>query len=203
MPRAGAASLDTKKGRRGRADDAALTADIVALATQYGRYGYRRITALLRTAGWVVNKKRVERDLATRGAQSASQTAQAGPPVADRRIRIRLRPERPNHVWAYDFVEDRTHDGRKYRMLNIVDEFTREALAIRIDRRLRSTDVIDTLADLFILRGIPGHIRSDNGSEFIATAVRNWIAAVGAKTAYIEKGQPLGEWLHLQRQAAR
>jgi putative transposase len=110
--------------------------------------------------------------------------------VADRRLRIRLRPERPNHVWAYDFVEDRTHDGRKYRMLNIVDEFTREALAIRIDRRLRSTDVIDTLADLFILRGIPGHIRSDNGSEFIATAVRNWIAAVGAKTAYIEKGSP-------------
>src|SRR5690554_782837 len=88
---------------------------------------------------------------------------------------IRLRAERPNHVWSYDFVEDRTHDGRKYRMLNVIDEFTHEALAIRIDRKLNSTDVIDTLSDLFILRGVPGHIRSDNGPEFIATAVQEWI----------------------------
>lgn len=103
---------------------------------------------------------------------------------------IRLWPERSNHVWSYDFVEARTHDGRKFRMLNLIDEFTRECLAIRIDRRLRSTDVIDVLSDQFILRGVPGHIRSDNGPEFIATAVRNWIAAVGARTAYIEPGSP-------------
>jgi putative transposase len=171
-------------------DEAALTADIIALATQYGRYGYRRITALLRTAGWVVNKKRVERIWRREGLKVPAKQPKRGRLWVTDGSCIRLRPERPNHVWAYDFVEDRTHDGRKYRMLNIVDEFTREALAIRIDRRLRSTDVIDTLADLFILRGIPGHIRSDNGSEFIATAVRNWIAAVGAKTAYIEKGSP-------------
>jgi len=103
---------------------------------------------------------------------------------------IRLKPERPNHVWAYDFVEDRTHDGRKLRMLNIVDEFTREALAIRVARRLNSHDVIDVLSDLFILRGVPGHIRSDNGPEFIAKAVQAWITAVGAQTAYITPGSP-------------
>ena len=171
-------------------DEAALTADIIALAKQYGRYGYRRITALLRTAGWVVNKKRVERIWRREGLKVPAKQPKRGRLWLTDGSCIRLRPERPNHVWAYDFVEDCTHDGRKYRMLNIVDEFTREALAIRIDRRLRSTDVIDTLADLFILRGIPGHIRSDNGSEFIATAVRNWITAVGAKTAYIEKGSP-------------
>ena len=75
---------------------------------------------------------------------------------------IRLRPERPNHVWSYDFLEDRTHDGRRFRMLNVLDEFTRECLAIRVGRRLKAADVIDVLSDLFILRGVPAHIRSDN-----------------------------------------
>ncbi|MCB1536046.1 MAG: IS3 family transposase, partial [Rhodoblastus sp.] len=103
---------------------------------------------------------------------------------------IRLRAERQNHVWSYDFVEYRTHEGRKYRMLNIVDEFTHECLAIRIARKLKSTDVIDVLSDLFILRGVPGHVRSDNGPEFVAKAVQEWIAAVGAKTAYIAPGSP-------------
>jgi len=103
---------------------------------------------------------------------------------------IRLRPERPSLVWSYDFVESRTHDGRKFRMLNVIDEFSRECLAIRIDRKLNSTAVIDVLTDLFILRGVPGHVRSDNGPEFIAKAVRDWIDAVGAKTAFIEPGSP-------------
>ncbi|KTQ94182.1 integrase, partial [Aureimonas ureilytica] len=103
---------------------------------------------------------------------------------------VRLRPERANHVWSYDFVEGRTHDGRKFRMLNLIDEFTRECLAIRIDRKLKSTDVIDVLSDLFILRGVPEHIRSDNGPEFIAKAVREWITAVGARTTFIEPGSP-------------
>jgi transposase InsO family protein len=88
------------------------------------------------------------------------------------------------------FVEDRTHNGRKYRMLNIIDEFTRECLAIRVNRKLNSTDVIGVLSDLFIMRGVPGHVRSDNGPEFVAKAVRDWIGAVGAKTAYIEPGSP-------------
>ena len=89
---------------------------------------------------------------------------------------IRLRPERPNNVWSYDFVEDRTHDGRKFRMLNVVDEFTRESLAISVTRKLKANDVIDVLSDL--LRSVPGHIRSDNGPEFIAKAVQDWIGAV-------------------------
>ena len=96
---------------------------------------------------------------------------------------IRLRAEYRNHVWSYDFVEDRTYEGKKYRMLNLIDEFTHECLAIRVDRRLTSIDVIDVLSDLFILRGVPGHIRSDNGPEFVAKAVQTWITAVGAKTA--------------------
>ena len=103
---------------------------------------------------------------------------------------MRLRAERTNHVWSYDFVEDRTHEGKKYRMLNVVDEFTRECLSIRVNRRLNSTDVIDVLSDLFILRGVPEHIRSDNGPEFVAKAVQKWIHAVGAKTAYIAPGSP-------------
>jgi Integrase core domain len=89
---------------------------------------------------------------------------------------------------GYDFVEDRKYDRRKIRMLNIVDEFTREALVIRVSRRLNSTDAIDVLSDLFILRGVPAHIRSDNGPEFIAKAVQAWITAVGAQTAYITPG---------------
>ena len=103
---------------------------------------------------------------------------------------VRLRPERPNQVWAYDFVEDRTRDGRKFRMLNVVDEYTRECLAIRVGRQLRAADVIDVLSDLFIVRGVPGHVRSDNGPEFAATAVKGWIKGVGARTAFIEPGSP-------------
>ena len=103
---------------------------------------------------------------------------------------LRRRAERPNHVWSYDFVEDRTHDGRKYRMLNVIDEFTHECLAIRVARKLKATDVIDVLSDLFILRGVPGHIRSDNGPEYVAKAVQGWITAVVAQTASIVPGSP-------------
>ncbi len=90
----------------------------------------------------------------------------------------------------HDFVEDRTHDGRKFRMLNVVDEFTHECLAIRVARKLKATNVIDVLSDLFILRGVPGHVRSDNGPAFVAKGVQDWIRAVGAKTAYIAPGSP-------------
>ena len=103
---------------------------------------------------------------------------------------IRLCAEYPNHVWSYDFVEDRTREGRKIRLLNIIDEFTHECLVIRVAGRLKSIDVIDALSDLFIMRGVPQHIRSDNGPEFIAKAVQDWIAAAGAKTAYIAPGSP-------------
>jgi transposase InsO family protein len=171
-------------------DEAALTADIIALAIQYGRYGYRRITALLRNAGWVVNVKRVERIWRREGLKVPAKQPKRGRLWLNDGSCVRLRPEHPNHVWSYDFVEDRTHNGKKYRMLNVIDEFTRECIAIRIARQLKSTDVIDVLSDLFILRGIPGHIRSDNGPEFVAKAVRDWITAVGARTAYIMPGSP-------------
>jgi len=179
-----------RKRPLGRADEAVLTADIVELATQYGRYGYRRITALLHAAGWAVNVKRVERIWRREGLKVPRRQPKKGRLWLNDGSCVRLRPEHPNHVWSYDFVEDRTHNGRKFRMLNVIDEFTRECLAIRIDRRLRSTDVIDVLSDLFILRGVPGHVRSDNGPEFVAKAVRDWIAAVGARTAFIAPGSP-------------
>ena len=175
----------------GRDDEERLTADIVELARQYGRYGYRKIAELLRsTAGWVVNDKRVERIWRREGLKVPAKQPKRGRLWLNDGSCIRLRAERPNHVWSYDFVEDRTHEGRKYRMLNIVDEFTHECLAIRIARKLKSTDVIDVLSDLFILRGVPGHVRSDNGPEFVAKAVQEWIATVGAKTAYIAPGSP-------------
>jgi putative transposase len=163
---------------------------VIELARQYGRYGYRKIAALLRQAGWSVSDGRVERVWRREGLKVPHKQPKRGRLWLWDGSCIRLRPERPNHVWSYDFVEDRTHDGRKYRMLNILDEFTHECLAIRIKRRLRAIDVIDVLSDLFILRGIPGHIRSDNGPEFVAKALQEWIAAVGAKTAYIEPGSP-------------
>ena len=179
-----------RKKPRGRADEEALTADIIRLASRYGRYGYRRITAMLRSEGWTVNAKRVERIWRREGLKVPQKQPKRGRLWLNDGSCVRLRPERPNHVWSYDFVEGRTHNGRKFRMLNIIDEFTRECLAIRIDRKLNSTDVIDALSDLFIMCGVPGHVRSDNGPEFVAKAVREWIAAVGAKTAFIEPGSP-------------
>ena len=176
---------------RGRDDEEQLIADLVELARCYGRYGYRKIAALLRSrAGWVVNDKRVERIWRREGLKVPARQPKRGRLWLGDGSCIRLRAERPNHVWSYDFVEDRTHDGRKYRMLNIIDEFTHECLAIRIDRRLKAIDVIDVLSDLFILRGVPEHVRSDNGPEFVAKAVQEWIGAVGAKTAYIAPGSP-------------
>lgn len=160
------------------------------MATQYGRYGYRPVTALLNQLGWHVNHKRVERIWKREGLKVPPKQRKRGRLWLNDGSCIRLRPERPNHVWSYDFVQDRTQDGRPYRILVIIDEFTREALMLRVDRRLNSTDVVNALTDLFILRGPPEYIRSDNGPEFIAGVVKDWIAAVGAKTAYIPPGSP-------------
>ncbi len=143
-------------------DEERLTAAIIELATMYGRYGYRRITALLRQAGWLVNKKRVERIWRREGLKVPRRQPKKGRLWLNDGSCIRLRPERANHVWAHDFVQDRTHDGRRFRMLCVVDEFTREALAIRVDRKLGSAQVLETLAELMLERGVPEHIRSDN-----------------------------------------
>jgi putative transposase len=179
-----------RKAPRASDDEAALTTDIVALAKRYGRYGYRRITALLRDTGWAVNRKRVERIWRREGLKVPQRQPKRGRLWLADGSCVRLRPEHANHVWAYDFVEDRTREGRKFRMLCVVDEFTREALAIRVARKLRSADVIDVLADLFLTHGTAVHIRSDQGPEFVAAAVKGWIEGVGARTAYIEKASP-------------
>jgi putative transposase len=173
-----------------RADEDALTQQILSLACQYGRYGYRRITAMLNRGGIRVGKDRVQRIWRREGLKV--------PPRHKPRARlwlndgscIRLRPERPNHVWSYDFVSAWTHDGRSLRLLTLIDEFTRECLAIKVSRRLGSQEVIETLADLMLLRGVPEHIRSDNGPEFTAQALREWLTTVGARTLYIEPGSP-------------
>ncbi len=181
----------TQRYRRVGADDeAALTEAIVRLASEYGRYGYRRITALLRREGWHVNHKRVERIWRREGLKVPVKQPKRGRLWLNDGSCIRLRPSWPNHVWAYDFVMARTHDGRTFRMLTIIDEYTRECLAIDVARHLRSDDVLYRLAELFVDRGPPAHIRSDNGSEFTAKAVREWLARVGVKTLYIAPGSP-------------
>lgn len=179
-----------RKVPQGRADEERLTDDIIELADKYGRYGYRMVTGLLNTAGWCVNHKRVERIWRREGLKVPQKQRKKGRLWLNDGSCLRLKPARPNHVCSYDFVQDRTADGRVYRTLNIIDDYTREALMIRVDRKLNSTDVLDALTDLFILRGPPEYIRSDNGPEFIARKVRDWIAAVGTKTAYIEPGSP-------------
>jgi len=171
-------------------DEDLLTVAIIRLAGQYGRYGYRRITALLRAEGWRVNHKRVERIWRCEGLKVPQKQPKRGRLWLNDGSCIRLRPSWRNHVWAYDFVQGRTHDGRVFRMLTVIDEFTRGCLAIEVARRLRSDDVMHVLTDLFTRHGMPDHIRSDNGSEFTAAAVREWLQRVGVKTLYIEPGSP-------------
>ena len=171
-------------------DEQVITHDIVKLASRYGRYGYRRITALLQHRGWSVNHKRVERIWRREGLKVPGKQPRRARLWLNDGSCIRLRPERPNHVWAYDFVLVRTHDGRAVRLLTVIDEYTRECLAIRADRHIRSCDVIETLTEAMVVRGVPDHIRSDNGPEFTATAIREWLGKVGAKTLYIEPGSP-------------
>jgi putative transposase len=173
-----------------RDDEERLVQDMIELARQYGRYGYRRIAAMLRDAGWQVNDKRVERLWRREGLKVPIKQPRRKRLWLNDGSCVRLRSQYANHVWSYDFVHHRTEDGRAYRTLNIIDEFSRECLAIRVKRKLNSVDVIDVLTDLFIVRGIPAYIRSDNGPEFIADAVRQWIKTVGAETAYIEPGSP-------------
>ena len=171
-------------------DEPRLIARMEELACRYGRYGYRRITALMRTEGWKVNHKRIERLWRREGLKVPSKQPKRGRLWLNDGSCVRLRPLYRDHVWAYDFVEDRTHDGRVLRMLVIVDEYTRECLAIDVGRRLNSQNVLEQLAYLFVVRGVPEHIRSDNGPEFVAKAVRAWLAKMQVKTLFIEPGSP-------------
>ncbi|MBU1287328.1 MAG: IS3 family transposase [Alphaproteobacteria bacterium] len=173
-----------------RDDEDALTSAIIRLAERFGRYGYRRITALLRNDGWYVNEKRVYRIWRREGLKVPMKQPKRGRLWLNDGSCVRLRPAHKGHVWSYDFVQDRTHDGRVFRMLCVIDEFTRECLAIRVERKLNSRDVLDTLGELFVRHGPPEHIRSDNGPEFIATALRDWLERIGVKTLYITPGSP-------------
>lgn len=171
-------------------DEEALRADIIRLARLYGRYGYKRITALLRASGWVVNHKRVERIWREEGLKVPQRQKKRGRLYLNDGSCIRLRPCWPKHVWSYDFVAERLINGRKIRILTVIDEYTRECLALRVGYTLKSDDVMDVLSDLFIKHGLPDHIRSDNGSEFTAKSIKGWLKRLRVKTLYIEPGSP-------------
>lgn len=173
-----------------RGDEDYLRAEIVRLARAYGRYGHRRITALLKRQGWQVNHKRVERIWREEGLKVPKRQPKRGRLWLNDGSCIRLRPTHRNHVWSYDFVADRTHDGRSIKILTVIDEYSRECLAIAVERRLQSDDVLSCLDELFVRHGPPEHIRSDNGSEFTAGAVRQWLGRLGVRTLYIEPGSP-------------
>jgi putative transposase len=175
---------------RGRDDGPRLVEDIVRLASQYGRYGYRRVTELLRREGWRVNHKRVERIWRSEGLKVPQRQKPRRRLWLNDGSCVRLRPERKNHVWSYDFQSGRTSDGRPLRFLNILDEYTRECLSIDVGRSFTSEDVLERLEELFVSRGTPEHIRSDNGPEFTAQAVRRWLSRLEVKPLFIEPGSP-------------
>jgi putative transposase len=171
-------------------DEPRLVREMIELATQYGRYGYRRITQMLRDRGWRVNHKRIERLWRQEGLKVPQKQPKRRRLWLNDGSCVRLRPQHGNHVWSYDFVQSRTHDGRAFRALTILDEHTRECLAIDVARRLTSEDVLERLSDLFIRRGVPNYIRSDNGPEFTAKCVKEWLTRVEVKTLLIEPGSP-------------
>jgi len=182
--------LSQRRRPQPRADEGRLVKRLLELVRRHPRYGYRFITAKLRQEGWSVNAKRVYRLWRREGLKV--------PKKRRKRRRLgqrengcdRRRATHVNDVWCWDFVFDRTTSGSQLKWLAIEDEFTRESLALKVDRSITSEDVIDTLAELLAMRGVPKHIRSDNGPEFIAHAIRQWLARVGVDTLYIEAGAP-------------
>lgn len=175
-----------KKPRR----DQALVKRLKVLSRRRPRYGYRRIHALLVREGWRVNRKRVQRLWREAGLKVVRRQRKRGRLGGAGNGCMRQRAERKNHVWSYDFTMDQTVDGRRLKLMPVVDEHTREALAIDVERSMTAQDVIATLTYLFRVHGEPEYIRSDNGPEFIAHAVKRWLADSGVKTLYIEPGSP-------------
>jgi transposase InsO family protein len=171
-------------------DEEALREQIVSLASRYGRYGYRRVTAMLLNEGWLVNHKRVERIWCQEGLKVPYKQPKRSRLWLNDGSILRLRPAFPKHVWSYDFMQDRTHIGVPFRILNVIDEYTRECLTVKVARRMTHKDVLDVLLDLFLERGIPVLIRSDNGSEFIAKKVRQFLSRLSVKPLFIEPGSP-------------
>lgn len=163
---------------------------IINLAKQYGRYGYRRITYLLKREGFLVNHKKVERIWRKEGLKVPSRQPKRKRLWINEGSCVRLKPEYKNHVWSYDFVMDRTRNGKTIKMLTIIDEYSRECLGIMVKRQIKSSDVIEQLTELFIQRGLPENIRSDNGPEFISKKIRKWLTKNKVQTLYIEPGSP-------------
>jgi transposase InsO family protein len=173
-----------------RPDEDERSGAVISLASQYGRYGYKKVTALLQSAGWKVGRDRVERIWRCEWLKVPKKQRPRRRLWLNDGSCIRLRPERANQVWSYDFVSARTHDGRALRILALIDEYTRECLALRVARRLNRRDVIETLSDGMLWRGIPEPLRSDNGPEFVAQQLRDWMKTLGTGALYIEPGSP-------------
>lgn len=163
---------------------------VIELASEYGRYGYRQVTNLLNNEGWCVGKDCVYTIWREEGLKVPhKQPKRSRLWLADGSC-VRLRPQHKNHVWSYDFVSFKTHDGRPLKILNIIDEYTRECLCSYVARRIRSQDIVFILAELFLEYGFPKHIRSDNGPEFIAKKLTKWMSDLSVTPTFIEPGSP-------------
>jgi putative transposase len=171
-------------------DEPVFVRRMIEFTKQYGRYGYRRVTALLQSEGFKVNHKRIERLWRREGLKVPVKQPKRKRLWLNNGSCVRLRARYKNHVWSYDFVMDRTHNGKVIRMLTVIDEYTRECLAIEVNRKLNSRNVMDVLSQLFIEHGTPQYIRSDNGPEFIARRLRWWLKRHKIDTLYIEPGSP-------------
>ena len=200
-------------------NDDALRLAMIRLAKQYGRYGYRKVTALLRMEGWRVNHKKVERLWGEEGLQLPHRHKKRRRLYHKDSSVIRLRPTHPNHVWAIDFVHDKLSNGRPYKMLTVLDEYTREALCVAVRPRMNAADVLDILHRMLMKHGKPEFIRSDNGPEFIAAPLQEWLRRVGIQPMQIYPGSPWengynerfngtlrrevlnAEWFHTTKQA--
>jgi transposase InsO family protein len=170
--------------------DKPLIAAMKRFAGKYPRYGYRFITAKLRQDGWQVNHKRVQRLWRKEGLQVPYRRKIKKSLGSSLNACFVKKADFPNHVWTYDFIEDATEDGRKLKFLTVLDEYTRESPVIEVGRSIRSKDVIAVLEYLFMVRGVPRFIRSDNGPEFMAQAIKRWLADNEVETLYIEPGSP-------------
>jgi len=189
MPGAGAVPADAAIS--GKDDEGALAKRMLGLVRLHPRYGYRRIWAILsKQEGWRVNVKRIYRLWRTEGLKVPTKRCKKRRLGTSDNGCIRQRAAHKDHVWTWDFIFDVTANGRSIKWLYIVDEFTRECLALEVNRKMTATDVIDVLMELQVIRGLPAHIRSDNGSEFIAEAIGNWLAASTVSTLYVEPGSP-------------
>ena len=167
-----------------------LVKRMLELVREHPRFGYRRITILLRSEGWKVNRKRIYRLWVAEGLKVPQKVRKKRALGTAASGCVRRQAEYKDHVWTWDFIFDRTANGRSLKILSIVDEFTRECLALTPSRKLKSADVLDVLADLFVIRGAPKHIRSDNGPEFVAKAIQAWLSKAGVETLYVTPGSP-------------